>query len=268
MPDAEAPARSAVVGDVHGALHPLMAALRHAGLLDVHGHWAGGTRTLWFLGDYLDRGPDGAGVVHLVRHLQSEAADDGGAVHALLGNHEVLALGRHRFGTRRLETAAGPRSFEDSWRRNGGRDGDHRELDEDDFAWLARLPGMALAPSTAGPQLLLHADTTEYRAFGSTVEEVNAGLAERLSSDDPLRHWDVWARLTTRHAFRGRSSVAAGFLREFGGVRMIHGHSIIGDALGHPAPLTDGPDVYAEGLVVDIDGGLYDGGPCLVLPLP
>ncbi|MFJ3957389.1 metallophosphoesterase [Arthrobacter sp. NPDC090010] len=255
---------SAVIGDVHGALHPLMAALRHAGFLDVRGRWAGGERTLWFLGDFMDRGPDGSGVVQLVRRLQDAAPQDGGAVHALLGNHEVLALGRHRFGGRRLETPAGPRSFEDSWRRNGGRESDQNELSEDDFAWLAALPGMALT----GSALLAHADTTEYLSFGSSVEQVNESLAARLSSDDPLQLWEVWARLTTRHAFREDPQVAQDFLAAFGGEFLVHGHSIIGDVHGHPAPLTQGPDVYAEGRVVDIDGGLYEGGPCIVLPLP
>ncbi|MFK0073361.1 metallophosphoesterase [Arthrobacter woluwensis] len=263
-PDDGGQAPDVVIGDVHGALEPLSNALRRQGLLDRMGSWCGGQRTLWLLGDFMDRGPDGSGVVHLVRRLQHQAADDGGAVHALLGNHEVLALGKRRFGALRLETPAGPRSFHDSWQRNGGREQDQRDLSDEDFAWLASLPGMALT----GSHLLVHADTTQYLHWGSDITGVNDTLRSRLQSEDPLDVWDVWARLTTRHAFRDRPSVARDFLREFGGSRLVHGHSIIADFHGHPAPLTQGPDVYADGLVVDIDGGLYDGGPCIVLHLP
>jgi hypothetical protein len=51
-----------VVGDVHGHLDELQAALRDQGLIDEDGHWSGGAARLWFLGDFTDRGPDGIGV--------------------------------------------------------------------------------------------------------------------------------------------------------------------------------------------------------------
>jgi len=43
-------------------------------------------------GDLVDRGPDDRAILDLVRRLQKEAKSAGGAVHALLGNHEVMNL--------------------------------------------------------------------------------------------------------------------------------------------------------------------------------
>jgi hypothetical protein len=81
-----------VVGDVHGEYDKLVRLLRDAGLVDGELRWSGGDTTLWFLGDYVDRGPDGVGVVELVMRLQVEADEAAGKVGALLGNHEPVIL--------------------------------------------------------------------------------------------------------------------------------------------------------------------------------
>lgn len=79
-----------VIGDVHGDLAALNAALQLAGVTDAAGHWAGGDDALVFVGDLLDRGADDAPVLNTVRRLQGEAAEVGGAVYCLLGNHELM----------------------------------------------------------------------------------------------------------------------------------------------------------------------------------
>lgn len=72
------------IGDVHGSLGKLtrlIAACRaHAGGCEAH---------LVFLGDYIDRGPDSAGVVRFILALQT---DWPGRVVALMGNHEAMVL--------------------------------------------------------------------------------------------------------------------------------------------------------------------------------
>ena len=70
--------RTFAIGDIHGDYDQLMRLLdRLPGLLPDD--------TLVFVGDYLDRGPDSAGVVALVRRLMAEAPF---RVVALRGNHE------------------------------------------------------------------------------------------------------------------------------------------------------------------------------------
>ena len=65
------------------------ALLRSTNLVTDELRWGGDNATLCFVGDFVDRGPDGIGCIELVMRLQREAADAGGQVIALLGNHET-----------------------------------------------------------------------------------------------------------------------------------------------------------------------------------
>jgi hypothetical protein len=84
--------RVVAVGDVHGAYDQFVAILRAAGLTDQRGRWAGGRAILVQTGDTLDRGGGSRKVMDLLRRLQREAARAGGAVHALVGNHEAMRM--------------------------------------------------------------------------------------------------------------------------------------------------------------------------------
>ncbi|MFD2417410.1 metallophosphoesterase [Amycolatopsis pigmentata] len=258
-----------VVGDVHGHREELADALRVSKLVDEDGNWSGGQARLWFLGDFVDRGPDGIGVINLVMRLQGQAAEAGGAVDTLLGNHEILLLGMHHFGDTVVpdETDGfGPRSFARSWLINGGRPEDQDELTDEHIEWLSTRPLV----SHAADHLLLHSDTFEYLEWGDDPEEINEVVAEILAGDDLGQWWDVWRRMTTRYAFRGPEGpgAAAELLLRLGGERIVHGHSVIADQLGiHPREVEE-PVLYADGMVLGIDAGLFVGGPCLVVELP
>lgn len=265
--DEQAPHAAAyVVGDVHGHRQALAAALRAAGLVDEQDTWAGGTTKLAFLGDFFDRGPDGVGVVDLVRQLQGEAEAAGGEVIALLGNHEILALGRHLFGDREVPSDFGPRSFGRSWRLNGGQDTDQESLTEAHVAWLRGLPVLA----ELDDHLLMHSDTIEYFGWGDSIAEINANVGAVLAGEDISDWWECWRRMTTRYAFRGTrgGSVADEVMAMLGGRRIVHGHSVIADQLGIDPVEVEGPYLYAQGKVLGVDGGVFVGGPCLVVPLP
>ena len=84
--------RVVAIGDVHGAYDRFVGMLRAAELIDGRQRWVGGRARLVQTGDLLDRGPDSRKVVDLIRKLEREAADAGGRVHALLGNHEFMRL--------------------------------------------------------------------------------------------------------------------------------------------------------------------------------
>lgn len=255
-----------VVSDVHGHVEHLVAGLRQARLIDANRGWCGGRARLTFLGDYFDRGPDGIAVVDLIRRLTDEARTEGGRVEALLGNHEVLALGMSRFGHERVPSEFGSRSsFARSWTHNGGRARDQQCLTDEHIAWLSSLDAITLA----GPDLLLHADTNEYLRWGDTFEQINDEVREVLSGDDIERWWECWARLTTRHAFADVDGpqVAAALLDRLGGERIVHGHSIISTFIGQAASEVTGPLSYAGGRALAIDGGIYAGGPCLIVRL-
>lgn len=255
-----------VVSDVHGYVERLVAALQHANLLDSGGTWCGGQARLTILGDLFDRGPNGIAVVDLIRRLQDEAGATGGHVEALLGNHEILALGMHRFGDRLVRSPFGSRrSFARSWAMNGGRVSDQERLTDDHIAWLSRLDAIVLA----GPNLLLHSDTTEYLRWGDTIEQINDAMRAVLAGDDLNKWWECWVRLTTRYAFADDDGeqLAVEVLDRLGGDRIVHGHSIIATLTGQDSWDVRGPLSYAGGRALAIDGGIYDGGPCLVIGL-
>src|SRR5262245_61471562 len=119
--DDSSTSRLFVTSDPHGHLDTLASGLREAGLLDEDHNWVGGHDRLYVLGNLLDRGPDGVGVIELMMKLQSQADAAGGEVIVLLGNHEVLALGMHTFGVADIEVDGHERNFAVSWMRNGGQ---------------------------------------------------------------------------------------------------------------------------------------------------
>jgi len=88
--------RIVAIGDVHGAYDRMVAILRAAGLIDRRQRWSGGKAHLVQLGDVVDRGPDSRKAIDLLRRLEGQAAKAGGAVHALLGNHEVMRMAGDR----------------------------------------------------------------------------------------------------------------------------------------------------------------------------
>jgi calcineurin-like phosphoesterase family protein len=255
-----------VVGDVHGHLDQLLGALADAGLVDDEATWAGGETHLWFLGDFVDRGPDGIGVIEFVMRLAKEAEKAGGYVEALLGNHEILMLGTHRFGDTEVPSEFGQRSFARSWEMNGGQLSDQEAVTDEHIEWLSSRPALALVDE----HLLMHSDTVEYLVWGADIEEINAGIQQVLRGDDLAAWWEVWRRLTTRHAFRGPqgSEVAVQLLNVLGGEQLVHGHSVIADQLGVMPADIDTPFEYAGGLALGVDAGVFVGGPCLVVRLP
>jgi len=84
--------RIVAVGDVHGAYDRFVGILRAAGILDERQRWIGGRTHLVQTGDVLDRGADSRKALDLLERLDGEARRAGGAVHQLLGNHEVMRI--------------------------------------------------------------------------------------------------------------------------------------------------------------------------------
>ncbi|MEA3267139.1 MAG: metallophosphoesterase [Candidatus Fermentibacteria bacterium] len=84
--------RVVAVGDVHGDLGQFVRILQGADLVDGDLNWTGGKTHLVQVGDVLDRGPDSRAIMDLLISLEVQAPVDGGCVHFLLGNHEVMLM--------------------------------------------------------------------------------------------------------------------------------------------------------------------------------
>ncbi|MFD6987748.1 metallophosphoesterase [Streptomyces sp. NPDC059943] len=267
-----------VVGDVHGYLDELVAALAEQGLIDHEGNWAAGNTRLWFLGDFTDRGPDGVGVIDLVMRLSAEAAAAGGYCKALMGNHELLLLGAKRFGDTPVNSGAGTATFQAAWLLNGGQKTDMERLQDVHLQWMSRLDALVEEDG----HLLMHSDTTAYLDYGATIEDVNDNVRAILTRNDADECWDIFRKLTKRFAFRDDRGpdAARELMAAYGGSRIVHGHSPIPYLLGevgtedasdgeeNSGPVVDGPHVYADGLAIAMDGGVTMAGKLLVVRLP
>ncbi|MFE7457807.1 metallophosphoesterase [Streptomyces sp. NPDC057554] len=264
-----------VVGDVHGYLDELLAALGAQGLIDADGSWAAGNARLWFLGDFTDRGPDGIGVIDLVMRLSAEAAAAGGYCKALMGNHELLLIGAKRFADTPVNSGAGTATFQAAWLLNGGQKSDMDRLQDVHLQWMSRLDAVVEEDG----HLLMHSDTTAYLDYGSTIEDVNDTITAILTRNDADECWDLFRKLTKRFAFRdeGGAEAVRELLTTYGGQRVVHGHSPIPYLLGEvgtedgedgSGPVVNGPHVYAEGLAIAMDGGVTMAGKLLVVQLP
>jgi predicted phosphodiesterase len=104
------PGRLIALGDVHGDLDAMRAALRAARVLDAQDKWIGGDATVVQTGDLLDRGDDEQEIVDLLERLRGEARAAGGALVVLNGNHEVMNVQ----GDLRYVTPGGFLDFEDA----------------------------------------------------------------------------------------------------------------------------------------------------------
>jgi hypothetical protein len=246
-----------VVGDVHGHLSALRRLLQHAALVDGRNRWTGGDSILVVLGDMVDRGEDGIGVLNLLMDLQREAVHSAGQVNVLLGNHEVQLLAARRFGdTLRHDSQ---NSFRGDWHRFGGLLGDLDRVEPAHEAWLERLPTML----RVGDDLLVHADATFYPKYGRTIEEVNTAVAAVLRCDDPGQ-WDLLLQhMVGKRAFQGDAGAEflTCILDRFGGRRLIHAHSPIARVTDVPPQDVTSAYVYHNGRCVNVDHGLYFGGP-------
>jgi len=87
-----------VIGDVHGYAVKLEALLRRLGYVEKASGWLPPQgRQAVFLGDLIDRGPEQAKVIHIVRSMV-----DAGHARCIMGNHEFNALG---YATWRLDSS-------------------------------------------------------------------------------------------------------------------------------------------------------------------
>ncbi|HSC06500.1 MAG TPA: metallophosphoesterase [Steroidobacteraceae bacterium] len=84
--------RIVAFADVHGAYDELLSVLRETQVIDANLHWSAGSTHLVSTGDLLDRGPASRKVLDLLMRLEVEAREAGGAVHVVLGNHEVMNI--------------------------------------------------------------------------------------------------------------------------------------------------------------------------------
>ena len=156
------------IGDIHGSLPKLRRLIAQC-----EQHADGRPMTLVFLGDYIDRGPQSAGVVHYVIDLQSRRA---GRVIALKGNHEAMVL--------EVVDGTTPEEF---WLLQGGAETlmSYRvaaacQLPRRDLDWMRSLP----LSYDDGRRFFVHAGIDPEKPFDAQDANDLVWIREPFLSDD------------------------------------------------------------------------------------
>lgn len=256
-----------VMGDIHGFYDKLVVLLRSHHLLGPNLSWTGEDTTLCFLGDYVDRGPQSIEVIELVMRLQREASLQGGQVIALPGNHEAFLLSAVRFGGQR-DLLSGE-TFRLQWVWNGGDVADLHRITQTHIDWLTRLPAMV----RLGNYLLIHADSPFYLKYGDSIESVNRAVRAVLSGNNIGGEFSLLVDGFCRRGYFtdnpfGGTERARQFLKTFGGEFILHGHTPISYLADIEADQVHEAFVYANGVCVDLDPALYQGGSGFLYELP
>ena len=87
-----APKKMLVLSDIEGNFSAMRKMLQGNGVMDEQYHWTFGNGHLVLLGDFVDRGTMVTEVLWLIYYLESQAAANGGKVHYILGNHEIMNM--------------------------------------------------------------------------------------------------------------------------------------------------------------------------------
>jgi len=154
------------LSDIEGNFNVLTNLLQQHGVLDQDLAWKFGEGHLVVIGDVFDRGVHVTEMLWLLYKLESEAAQSGGAVHLLLGNHEAMNMrGDMRYLEPKYVTFANLVDTEHGIRFKELYD--HRaELGK----WLRSRNVM----EQIGDQIFVHAGiSTELAETGMTIEEIN-----------------------------------------------------------------------------------------------
>ena len=227
--------RIVAMGDWHGDLDAARQSLRLAGAIDDHDRWIGGELVVVQTGDQLDRGDDERAILHLLTRLEQEAAAAGGAVHALLGNHEIMNVA----GDFRYVTPGGWTDFSDV--AVAEEDTALQSLPTDQRPRAAAFaPGGPYALQMAhrnvavivGRTLFVHGGLLPRHLEQITLEQLNHRTQRWLRGDGPepevfqVRNDPVWARHYSDEPDDDDCGLLAAVLATLDCDRMVVGHTI------------------------------------------
>ena len=209
-----------IVGDVHGDLQRLFAALKP--------YPPAGWHTI-FLGDLVDYGDFGVGALRLARDRPNSDV--------LLGNHEVAML-----WALRDPAQVG------LWVGIGGQPHDLTELARDEplQQWLRERPALVRLSDGTLLQHCGNDDCLELIAIDDPdpVAAINARVRDLLASGGEARLWEV---MSGRSAFATQPERLDRWLELTGSRRVVFGHT------PHRSPR---PERYHGGKAINFDGGL------------
>lgn len=260
--------RIVALGDVHGDLEATRSALRLAGAIDDDDRWIGGKLIVVQTGDQLDRGDDEQEILELFDRLRQDAAEAGGAFHALLGNHELMNVR----GDFRYVTDGGYEDF------TGVVEFDSADSALGDFEphqrarMAAFLPGAPYALMMSGRSVILQIGDNVFVHGGVLPDHVTYGIdqinqeAQRwlrgeierpqvlIGPDSPQ-----WTRLFSRDPDALACETLQGVLERLDAKRIVMGHTIQDEGIAGACG--------GQAWRIDVGMAAHYGGPTQVLEI-
>jgi hypothetical protein len=232
-----APERLVAIGDLHGDLEAARRVLRLAGAIDATDAWVGGKLVVVQTGDAVDREDDDRAILDLLERLKREAAQAGGELVAMSGNHEIMnAMFDFRYVT--------PGAFA-TFADVVPKEGDAKKLGEVEPAARGRaaafVPGSgAYAAMIANRPVIYRAGDTMFVHGGILPKHVTFGL-DRIN--DETRGWllgkqsvpprvltqedgPIWTRMYSAAPGREECALLNDVLASLGAKTMVMGHTV------------------------------------------
>ncbi len=228
--------RVVAMGDWHGDLDAARRALRLAGAIDAQDRWIGDDLVVVQTGDQLDRGDQERAILDLLERLAAEAEAADGAVHALLGNHELMNVA----GDFRYVTPGGWADFADTGSASEPADSALAALPPAQRPRAAAFaPGGQYARRLAAHPVVLIIGRTAFVHGGLLpahleygLERLNRETAAWLRGEGPepaiyqQRDDPVWARHFSDEPDAGDCALLASVLADLDCDRLVVGHTV------------------------------------------
>ena len=174
----EMPGQLLVISDIEGNFLAFRSILRRQEVIDRHYRWNFGNGHLLLAGDFVDRGNDVIPVLWLIYKLEQEAAAAGGAVHFLLGNHEIMNIqGLFKYAQDRY------RKIAEHIGKHPNRRNNYREL-YSSRSELGRWLRSKNSVEKIGSYLFIHAGIgPDILQWNLSLDRINALVREHIDSN-------------------------------------------------------------------------------------
>lgn len=241
------PKKVFVMSDPHGNMDCVISLLQGNGIIDDKLNWSYGNNHLVIIGDIFDRGDDVTQIFWLVYKLENEAAQAGGVVSFLLGNHEPMVLANDlRYCTEKYKILADKLGV--SYAQLYGKD---TELGK----WLATRNTIQII----GKDLYVHAGLSkDFYDWNLSIPTVNEEISKVLFMEKKERkasselnaflygnNGPIWYRGLVRNEEKYHpisSDILKRIMKRYDVKRIIVGHTIFDDV-----------SIFYGGRVIDVN---------------
>ncbi len=160
-----------IISDIEGNFKGFKSILEGNGIIDNNFNWTFGNNQLVLVGDFFDRGLNVTECLWLIYKLEVEAERQGGKVHFLLGNHEVMNLkGQFKYVRNKYKQDADSLKLEyKNWYSGNSELG----------RWLRTKNTI----EKIGGYLFVHAGISKDFPKNYTLEEINTNVRESIDNE-------------------------------------------------------------------------------------